>query len=205
MNTIQHPNPIQLGLDSPHLCECGCGKPTTLAANSDKTKGYVKGQPVKFRPGHRYCGTLEGRFWKQVDKASGEDGCWNWTSALNVKGYGMFSWSNRCTTAHRTAWKLINGPIPKGMFVCHTCDNRACVRPSHLFLGTAADNAADRNAKGRHAHGERMGSAKLIQANVDYIRYRYAQGGITYRTLANEFGICKDHVGDIVRNVCWKP
>lgn len=90
---------------------------------------------------------LADRFWPKVRKS---DGCWEWTRATTTHGYGKFSVATAVwDRAHRVAWKLTNGPIPDGMFVCHHCDNPLCVRPDHLFLGTHGDNMRDASTKGR--------------------------------------------------------
>lgn len=87
------------------------------------------------------------RFWSKVDR-SGE--CWEWTAGLNQAGYGQFSmWPDRPERAHRFSWVLHNGPIPDDLCVLHACDNRKCVNPAHLFLGTRGDNIRDCFAKGR--------------------------------------------------------
>lgn len=91
------------------------------------------------------------RFWSKVRIG---DGCWEWQATRLPRGYGQFQFKLdggkwRHHGAHRVAWMLERGPIPPGVQVCHRCDNPRCVRPSHLFLGTAADNVRDMDRKGR--------------------------------------------------------
>lgn len=102
---------------------------------------------------HHVRGTVEQRFWAKVAKRDG-DGCWEWTANRNNRGYGLFAVSRGQTrSAHRVSYEMANGPIPDGLYVCHSCDNPPCVRPSHLWLGTNSQNMLDAVKKGRHAGG----------------------------------------------------
>lgn len=147
--------------------------------------------------------TVTPRFWSKVDKSSG---CWVWTGG-HGRGYGVLqvgTWNNpRTELAHRVSWQLAYGEIPSGLDVLHHCDNPTCVRPSHLFLGTDADNHSDKARKGRAPHGERHMNAKVSQAQVDEMRARYAAGGVSQRALAAEYGLAQQSICDILRRKNW--
>jgi hypothetical protein len=109
--------------------------------------------------------------------------------------------------AHRYSWELHFGPVPAGLQVCHHCDNRGCVRPDHLFLGTPADNTRDMCEKGRQGHrsspGEKNGFAKLTNDQVLEIRRRTANGE-TGTTLARELGVSNSAISGIVLRKSWR-
>lgn len=125
-------------------------KPTfTNPLTDEKEVRYPSGAVRKVRIGSRgrfAAAPLEERFWRRVKKT---DGCWEWTGGLLSSGYGACFVGAYSTGAHRVSWELANGPIPDGLWVLHHCDNRPCVRPDHLFLGTVLDNNRDAIAKGR--------------------------------------------------------
>jgi hypothetical protein len=95
------------------------------------------------------------RFFKKVDKTTS---CWIWTHSTNKFGHGMFSFQGKTLGAHRFSFQLHNGNISNGFYVCHSCDNPACVNPNHLWLGTASDNMQDMIKKGRQ--GKNLGWPK---------------------------------------------
>lgn len=146
------------------------------------------------------------RFWSRVDKAGD---CWLWTGGLHPAGYGIVFVSKKIRpalrTAHRVAYELTHGAIESSEVVaCHRCDNRLCVNPSHLFLGSRADNHADMMDKKRNATMERHGSAKLTTADVQQLRATYAAGGITMKALGARYGINAATVHHIVHRVTWR-
>jgi len=116
--------------------------------------------------------------------------CWTWTGRVNALGYGKVKAGKVEKLAHRVAYELACGPVPKGEGVLHRCDNPPCVNPAHLFHGTDADNAADKAAKGRCQPnaGERNGRARLVAEQVLDIRSAHDSGRMTARDLAERNG-----------------
>ena len=143
---------------------------------------------------------LVDRFWEKVEK--GPD-CWLWTAGRFSNGYGEFRVGSTNKPAQRVAWELTYGIIPEGVFVCHHCDNPICVRPSHLFMGTAADNAADMVSKGRNRLGDRNGRSKVTWAQVDEIRELWTSG-VNQQELAARYKISDSQVANIVHHKSWR-
>jgi hypothetical protein len=141
---------------------------------------------------------LAARFTEKV--VIRECGCHEWTGRLQPNGYGQVRANGKTAYAHRVAWELANGSLPRGAYVLHECDNRRCVNPEHLRLGTFQDNMDDMTAKKRHAHGERNGHAKLTAADVRAIRGSDA----LHAVIAERFGVSQPLVSMIRSGRIWK-
>lgn len=161
--------------------------------------------------------TLQERFWAKVNK----DGpvpahrpelgpCWVWTAATYVAGYGAFGIGGRAggpKGAHVVSWTLANEAVPDGLFVLHHCDNRLCVRPDHLFVGTQKENIRDMLTKNRHpltgAKGVANPNAKFTVAQIVDIRERFA-ANVPGHVLAAEFGVIPNTISRIVTGKAWR-
>jgi HNH endonuclease len=145
-------------------------------------------------------------FWTHVD-TNHPSGCWVWDDGRFKSGYGRFYLreQRRVMLAHRLSWELRHGQIPKGLFVCHHCDNPPCVRPDHLFLGTPKDNTADMHSKGRAGvpRGENHPQAKLKVKQVLMIRDMLSSG-VPVKQIAGQFGMSERAILDIKNGKKWR-
>lgn len=168
---------------------------------------YVLNEASLIR-GKRISGhlSLEDRFWLQVKKTRT---CWLWIGCKDKDGYGIIRVNSRGKRATHIAVNLCGKVVPKGMQVCHTCDNPSCVKPKHLFIGTRSDNMQDAKRKGRNyvKHGELCNFSKLTATTVLKIRRRYEEAepyrGL-FRAIAEEFGISRYQAYKIIKRQQWK-
>ena len=156
--------------------------------------------------------TLEKNFWMRVDRR-GNDDCWEWLGGKR-NGYGRLYHRGKYKTAHRVSWRLHFGSIPKRLCVCHHCDNKSCVNPLHLFVGTIADNNKDRDKKGRWKsrflygkdhpqHGTNSQFNKLTEDDVMEIRKLCASGQYTLREIGKMFGVVHGIISGIKQGRKW--
>lgn len=145
------------------------------------------------------------RFWRFVRKTPT---CWEWTAYIHPTGYGVLSNRRRhFIKAHRLSYEIHKGKIPTDLCVCHSCDNRWCVNPEHLWLGTRQQNTADMMMKERdwHPHGESISWAKLTDKNVKRIRKIYTKRGFyTLQKLADTFHVRPSTIYRIIKRSSWK-
>lgn len=107
------------------------------------------------------------RFWDKAD-ITNKESCWDWNNHILPSGYGQFRVGNKKYRAHRVSWNILNGPIPKGMMILHNCDNKRCVNPYHLKLGTHCDNMVD--VVDRKLGGAGNGSIRFYKGEIQLIR-----------------------------------
>jgi hypothetical protein len=142
------------------------------------------------------------RFWKHVDIIHDRnDTCWEWTSYKNVKGYGLIKIKKYVLLAHRVAYEIRFGQFDQSKYICHTCDNRSCCNPNHLFIGTQFDNMRDMVSKGRKTLkcNEDNPNVKLTDKQVVVLR-EMRKDGMLMKDLAEVFNIGIAQVSCIINN-----
>lgn len=151
---------------------------------------------------------LTEKFFLNIDKQT--NGCWIWKNVIANNGYPILQMGKHAgpnhvrVAAHRFSYELHNETvIPSGMCVCHKCDNRACVNPEHLFLGTQDDNMQDMIRKGRKTVGEKVSNSKITAEDVQKI-CEMRESGLTFVSIARQFNLTKTSVARIVKGKAWK-
>ena len=143
--------------------------------------------------------SIRDAFFQRVEIVQ-TDECINWTHTINAQGYGCFGAGGKHYRAHRVSYEIHHGTISGELCVMHSCDNRACVNPRHLSLGSNADNTADRNTKLRQARGVRCGRTKLSEEAVLMIRC----GALSYREISLRWGISPSTIHGIRSGRIWR-
>ena len=143
------------------------------------------------------------RFWRYTNRLS-EDECWEWLRTRGSSGYGQIRVGKKMVVASRFSYELHYGKFDSKLFVCHKCDNRGCVNPQHLFLGTQKMNMRDAIEKGRFASGERNGSAKLTGEQVLEICDLYLSGKWSPPRIAKKLDINENSVDRVICGSNWQ-
>lgn len=196
------------------LCECGCGQPAPISQYHAPRRGYFKGQPVRFIPGHhvrlREYAPPEDRFWAKVIKR-GPDECWGWNGSTDGHGYGQLRIDGRAFKAHRFSYELHNGPIPDGLDCLHKCDNPPCANPRHLFLGTHRDNMNDMTAKGRRSNppkqdfkGDKSPRSAFTNEQVRAMREQFATLDMSMNEFARLHGTTNETMRRIIKRITYQ-
>ena len=200
LNAISYPERTHMVERKSRICP-QCGKEFYRKGN-DKWTTFCS----------RVCGRLgssggwQARFQRYVDSSGGPNVCWPWTRTIDSGGYGVASRNSKTDKAHRVAWEIANREsVPSNLKVLHTCDNRHCCNPKHLFIGTQQDNMDDMVNKGRSAdkRGTNNGRAKLTEDDIREIRSLFEQGHLSQQKIESLFNVSQMTVSYIIRRKLW--
>lgn len=147
------------------------------------------------------------RFWSKI-KFGEPDECWEWQGTKFIQGYALFYVNDikktfLCRKAHRYLFMCLCGAMPANIFVCHSCDNRCCCNPNHLFAGTNQDNMADKIKKGRQLKGSKTRWAKLAEVDIPEVRRRIANGEY-HKDIGKSYGLTSQSISSIKIGRSWK-
>jgi hypothetical protein len=181
-----------VSLEAPHKYACPkCGRSFRRGLGSHAPK----------------CGlTMADLFWSKVDKAA-PGGCWQWTASQKERGYGQFLHNRKMHRAHRLAWTLSGRELPaRPLELAHTCHNRLCVNPEHLYAATHERNMLDCKEARRHTFGARNTTAILTDVTAQQMRaeYRYENGRSNIKALAKKYGVSPVTAGMVISGRTWR-
>jgi hypothetical protein len=199
-----------------YLCRCECGKEiyvsgSNLRSNDYSSCGCKRGtkknnlnkcnKKTEKTYSLDYEVKSKQRFFSFVEKT---DRCWNWKGFINHLGYGKFQYKGKTCASSRVIWAWENGEIPKGKLVCHHCDNRKCVNPTHLFVGSQKDNMQDMYNKGRWKY-RKFGSKipGLTPFKIGKIR-KYLASGVIMKDIAKRYDVSINTIKNIKYRKSWK-
>ena len=182
------------------LCQCGCGAPVGLAKCNNPSRGWVKGEPLRYLQGHA-CRKPAKTLGDLMGNTDGSiTGCSEWRGPYNEHGYGYIVKNRRVVRVHREVWELTNGRIPEGLIIRHKCDNPKCCKVEHLELGTKRDNTQDMLARGRVSSGGMHATAKLTDAQA--LDIRQSRGAT--KDLADYYKVSTTTIRNIRSRISWK-
>ena len=193
------------GLVAPYgECQCGCGEIVPVSDQNDFVKGLRFNHPKRFIASHTNSKSrsIEVAFWRNVVPGAPNE-CWEWRGTINAQGYGTFKHRGQRYLAHRVSYELHLCSLLIGELACHTCDNRKCVNPNHLFSGTNLDNIRDMVAKGRNPFGQRIHTTKLQESDVLEIR-RLFREGMSKAELGRRYGVHSTNIDALLRGQTWR-